>query len=87
MPPSFYLFLLPGLCFSEEVEYKLGPILNNQLQIEEQSVKDLRREKLIKIIVVMDRDPLLELSEEDISELQDRVNDLGGYIGNHAFNN
>jgi len=42
--------------------------------------------ELIKVIVVMDRNHLENLSEDLINELKEKVERLGGYIGNHAYN-
>ena len=43
-------------------------------------------EDIIKIIVVMDRHHLSDLSLALVGELEARVTGLGGFIGNHAFN-
>lgn len=43
--------------------------------------------EIIKVIVVMDSDHLFSLPDNLLDELEDRVVSLGGYIGDHAFNN
>ncbi|OPX19174.1 MAG: hypothetical protein BZ151_10670 [Desulfobacca sp. 4484_104] len=41
----------------------------------------------MKVIVVMDSPPLQPLDDKLLWELKQRVASLGGYLGNHAFNN
>lgn len=62
--------------------HKIGPLLKNAIQDRGFSDRDL-----IKVIVVINRDHLEPLPEEIIEELKRRAEQLGGHIGNHAYNN
>jgi len=76
-----------------QFSYKIGPFLKKAItEIKVDSTKllkqgEVEKNELIKVIVVMNYDHLTQLSEEIINQLKDRVEQLGGYIGNYAFNN
>ena len=76
-----------------QFSYKIGPFLRKAItEIKVDSTKllkqgEVEKNELIKVIVVMNYDHLTQLSEEIINQLKDRVEQLGGYIGNYAFNN
>jgi len=90
-----------GLCSSSNDKpssRKIGPLLKKTVD----EHKKARAEKgvsteasetyqipaqLHKAIVVINRDPLKSLEPEVIEELKKRVEQYGGYIGNHAYNN
>jgi subtilisin family serine protease len=65
----------------QSLSYQIGPLLNKTIQTSGEKAE------LIKVIVVMNRDHLKPLSENLINELKNRIERLGGHIGDHAFNN
>ena len=65
----------------QSLSYQIGPLLNKTIQT------SVEKAELIKVIVVMNRDHLKPLSEDLINELKNRIERLGGHIGDHAFNN
>lgn len=92
---------IPVIGISSEVDNKIGPLLHertapshpgqetmdfHQFDSSEQSGEAAVSEDIIKIIVVMDRHHLSDLSPSIIDELETRVTGLNGFIGNHAFN-
>ena len=94
-----FFLLVPAIIFSGESDYKIGPLLHNKINIpqqekakqqfslQEQTIDSQEPSKeLSKVIVVMDRDHLSELPQSLVDELETKVKELGGYIGNHAFN-
>jgi hypothetical protein len=95
-----FLCIIPVIVFSGEANYKIGPLLHkkiapsqaeqktmllHQYDSSEPTVED-ESEDFIKIIVVMDRHHLSDLPQSIIDELETKVTELGGYIGDHAFN-
>jgi hypothetical protein len=80
------------------VANKIGPLLHKKITEQKQpdeslqqpglfSVDEEPEQELVKVIVVMDRNHLSELPQDIVDELKERVEALGGHIGNHAFNN
>jgi hypothetical protein len=75
---------------------KIGPLLRKELrearEARQQEVilgpdEEASETNLIKVIVVMDTDHLEPLPESLVDELEERVEALGGHIGDHAYNN
>jgi subtilisin family serine protease len=85
---------------ANEVNYKIGPLLHKKISPPQTEQKTMLfkqydssgpsvegdPEDFIKIIVVMDRDHLSDLTQSIIDELETKVTELGGYLGGHAFN-
>jgi hypothetical protein len=82
----FLILLLRNSALAEsednETSLKIGPLLRETLKNSSTSPKEP-----IKVIVVINRDTLKPLPEDIIGELRRRAEDLGGYIGSHAYNN
>ena len=68
----------------ESSTFSIGALLKNMIP---DARDDPGKSIPTKVIVVMDRDHLAPLSEDIVNELQNRVEQLGGHIGSHAFNN
>jgi hypothetical protein len=77
---------------------KIGPLLKKEISQTQQnqllenhgvdeSQKLEKDEILIKVIVVIDADYLEPLAESLLQMLREKVEWLGGHVGNHAFNN
>jgi len=77
---------------------KIGPLLKKEISqtqrnqlLENHGVNESQKlekeEILIKVIVVIDADYLEPLAESLLQMLREKVERLGGHIGNHAFNN
>ena len=92
------LFFIPFNVYAEKKNpaRKIGPLLRKEIQkpveiTSEPSVKKRTAERetpeVVKIIVVFNRDHLKPLPQDLIDQLKERVENLGGYIGNHAYNN
>ena len=86
--PVIVVFFLSFVisAYAAQFDYKIGPILQHQLNESNKSAKPMSQ-KLTKVIVVIEADHLSELPPEIIAELVGLVESLGGSIGNHAFNN
>lgn len=96
-----FLLMLPAIVVSGEPDSKIGPLLHGKIDSSQPPTSDKKAyslqtptsgnqqpsEELTKVIVVMDRYHLAELPQQLIDELKTKVIDLGGYIGNHSFNN
>ncbi len=74
----------------------IGPLLRKTIEesrvsgrtaVDRSTEESIFNSGLIKVIVVMDRDHLSQLSKNLINELKKRIEQFGGHIGNHAFNN
>lgn len=93
--------IIPAIVFSTEADEKIGPLLHEKINSSqkqqntmglqqadpyEQSMDDPDFGALIKVIVVMDRHHLSDLSQSLIGRLETKVKELGGYVGDHAFN-
>jgi len=70
---------------------KIGPILRSEI-IQGLPASGEREESfgdggLVKVILVINRDHLMPLPESLINEARERVERLGGHIGDHAYNN
>jgi subtilisin family serine protease len=95
-----FICILPVIVFSGEADYKIGPLLHEMIapsQTEQKTMifqqqessepwADGESEEFIKVIVVMDRPHLSDLPQSMIDDLETKVTELGGYIGNYAFN-
>lgn len=88
------LILLPSKPSWAEGEInKIGPFLRKAITETKGDASislnstEAEKKELIKVIVVMNCDHLSELSEKVIDQLKNRVEQLGGHIGDHAFNN
>jgi subtilisin family serine protease len=95
-----FICIMPVIVFSGEVNYKIGPLLHEKIAPSQTEQKTMlfqqqdpsepsvegESEDFIKIIVVMDRHHLSDLPQSIIDELETRVTELGGCIGDHAFN-
>jgi subtilisin family serine protease len=80
------LILTTSTVFADLVNYKIGPRLQHQLNKLSKSARPMSQKK-IKVIVVIEADYLSELPPEVVDELAGIVVDLGGHLGNNAFNN
>lgn len=84
---------------SDDVANKIGPLLHQKITEQKQSAESAPRkeglfsieeqpeQELVKVIVVMNRDHLSELPQDIVDRLKEKVEALGGHIGDHAFNN
>lgn len=84
---------------SDGIANKIGPLLHQRITEQKKasenqnqgqglfSLDEQPSQELEKVIVVIDRDHLSELPQDVVDELKQRVEALGGHIGNHAFNN
>lgn len=75
---------------------KIGPMLRKdisdaettpKLQAEQRAQIKAIGDSLVKVIVVINRDHLQQLPDDIVGELKARVENLGGRIGRHAYNN
>ncbi len=77
---------------------KIGPLLKKEISqtqqnqlLENHGVNESQKlekdEIIIKVIVVIDADYLEPLAESLLQMLREKVERLGGHVGNHAFNN
>ena len=98
-----FLMINASISWSEEpssnVSNKIGPLLYQKIAEQKKapeshndrqgllSLDEQPSQELEKVIVVIDRDHLSELPQDVVDELKQRVEALGGHIGNHAFNN
>jgi len=94
------IFTIPSLVFANEVDYKIGPFLQKKISPSQTEQKTMlfqqqdssgslvegESEDFIKIIVVMDRHHLSDLPRSIIEELETKVTECGGYVGDHAYN-
>ncbi|MDZ7664877.1 MAG: DUF4214 domain-containing protein [Desulfotignum sp.] len=95
-----FICIIPVIVFSGEADYKIGPLLHEKIAPSQTEQKTMlfqqhdssepsaegESEDFIKIIVVMDRHHLSDLPQSIIDELETKVTEFGGYIGDHAFN-
>ncbi len=87
------VLLFPKLSLAEGEINKIGPFLRKAITetkgdaLISLNSTETEEKELVKVIVVMNYDHLSELSEEIIEQLRIHVEQLGGHLGNHAFNN
>ena len=86
----FLAILSTGFSENDNINLKIGPFLykaiHNSKHDNDIQALQPQSEELIQVIVFIDADHLKQLQPDVLEQLKDRVEDLGGRVGDHAYN-